>query len=296
MSKKQLPVLKIKDFNKEFSKPDFLIKGFQEHTVNHPYLERNNSPDFYFFPHSHEHYLLLFFTKGSGVHTIEQVEYPVNRGATFFMSPSEVHLWTISDDADGYVLLFNSSFYLMDALSKQYFKLPFFRAKNKVRYMLLSEESIQEVEPLFKLMVSEYKAESRLMHSIIRSYLDALLYKLANLVEPTVQNNDEPSSMIPALEALIEDHFMEHQPATFYSEKLNILPEHLNKLTKKYLGKTVTTLIQERLITESKRLLAYTSLSVSEIAYQLNFSDNSYFNRFFKKTEKITPEQFRNRF
>jgi AraC family transcriptional activator of pobA len=296
MSKKQLPVLKIQDFNKEFSKPDFLIRPFKEHTVDNPYIERDNSPNNHFFPHSHQHYLLLFFTTGSGVHTIEQVEYQVNRGAAFFMSPSEVHLWTISDDADGYVLLFNSSFYLIDALSKQYFKLPFFRAKNKVRYMHLSEESIREVEPLFKLMYAEYKAESRLMHNIIRSYLDALLYKLANLVEPNAQNNDEPSSMIPALEALIEEHFMEHQPATFYSEKLNILPEHLNKLTKKYIGKTVTTLIQERLITESKRLLAYTGLSVSEVAYQLNFSDNSYFNRFFKKTEKITPEQFRNRF
>jgi AraC family transcriptional activator of pobA len=145
MPKKPLPVLKIKDFNKESARPDFLIRTFKEHTVTNPYLERANSPDFYFFPHSHEHYLLLLFTKGSGTHTIEQVEYRVSRGAAFFMSPSEVHLWTISEDADGYVLLFNSSFYLMDALSKQYFKLPFFRAKNKVRHMQLTEASILEI-------------------------------------------------------------------------------------------------------------------------------------------------------
>jgi AraC family transcriptional activator of pobA len=296
MSKEQLPVFKIVDFNKKYTKPDFFIKPFKEHTVDHPYIEHTDTPDLHLFPHSHEHYLLLLFTTGSGTHTIEQKEYQVNRGGAFFMSPSEVHLWTVSEDTDGYVLLFNSSFYLMDALSKQYFKLPFFRAKNKVNYLHLSEESIKEVEPIFKLMDAEYKTESRLMHSILRSYLDVLLYKLANLVEPTVHNNDEPSSMIPALEALIEEHFIEHQPTTFYSDKLNILPDQLNKLTKKYIGKTVTTLIQERLITEAKRLLAYTSLSVSEVAYQLNFSDNSYFNRFFKKTEKITPEQFRNRF
>jgi AraC family transcriptional activator of pobA len=145
-------------------------------------------------------------------------------------------------------------------------------------------------------MESEYRANSRLMHSIIRSYLDALLYKLANLVEPISVNSDEPSSVIPELEALIDEHFIEHQPVTFYSDKLHILPEHLNKLTKKLMGKTVAILIQERLITEAKRLLAYTSLSISEVAYQLNFSDNSYFNRFFKKVEKITPEQFRSRF
>jgi len=44
---------------------------------------------------------------------------------------------------------------------------------------------------------------------------------------------------------------------------------------------------------EAKRLLAHTNLSISEIAYRLNFQDNSYFGRFFKKYVKITPEAFR---
>ena len=47
---------------------------------------------------------------------------------------------------------------------------------------------------------------------------------------------------------------------------------------------------------EAKRMLVYSSLTVSEIAYSLNFNDHSYFNRFFKNGENITPEQFRKRF
>ena len=62
------------------------------------------------------------------------------------------------------------------------------------------------------------------------------------------------------------------------------------------MNKTVAELIQERMIAEAKRLMVYSSLTISEIAYQLNFNDNSYFNRFFKKAEKCTPEQFRKRF
>jgi AraC-like DNA-binding protein len=69
----------------------------------------------------------------------------------------------------------------------------------------------------------------------------------------------------------------------------------LNAVTKNYLDKTTADLIHERMIAEAKRLLVYSSYTISEIAYQLNFNDNSYFNRFFKKAVSITPEQFRKR-
>ena len=77
---------------------------------------------------------------------------------------------------------------------------------------------------------------------------------------------------------------------------LNCTAQQLNSITKNYLHKRVSDLIQERMMAEAKRLLVYSSLTVSEIAYTLNFNDHSYFNRFFKKAENITPEQFRNRF
>lgn len=287
MAKASLPVFKIGNFRGNSSaKPDFYINTFAEHAATHHFIEA---------PHAHDFYLLLLFTKGTGSHTIEHNKYPISRGSAFFMSPSEVHLWNTGKDADGYIVFFNSSFYLMDTLSKEYLKLPFFRARQKVRHAQLNEASLKEVEPVFKLMASEYKAESRLMLRIIRSYLDVLLYKLADFVEAGTDKKEELVSIIPGFEALIEEHFCEHQPVSFYAEKLNIQPDRLNHLTKKYLNKTATGLIRERLIAEAKRLLAYTSLSAGEIAYKLNFTDNSYFNRFFKKEVKATPEQFRNK-
>jgi len=285
MAKKSLPVFKIDNFKgNNFAKPDFYIKSFAEHNATHQFIKD---------PHAHDFYLLLLFTKGAGSHTIENNEYPIRRGSMFFMSPSEVHLWNTDKNADGYVLFFNSSFYLMDALSREYLKLPFFRAKEKIRYVQLNDSSIKKIEPILKLISAEYQAESRLMMRIIRSYLDVLLYKLAGFVEPGMIGKDKSPSIIPSLETLIEEHFKEHQPVAFYANKLNVLPDQLNNLTKKYLDKTVTGLIQERIMAEAKRLLLFTSLNINEIAFNLNFMDNSYFNRYFKKAEKITPEQFR---
>src|ERR1700748_3484158 len=121
MTKQPLPVFKIDNFKGDrFSKPDFYIKSFAEHEATHQFIK---------VPHAHDFYMLLLFTKGSGSHAIENEKLPIKRGSVFFMSPSEVHLWEIDKKADGHILFFNSSFYLMDTLSKEYLKLPFFRAK-----------------------------------------------------------------------------------------------------------------------------------------------------------------------
>ncbi|MDO7744518.1 MAG: AraC family transcriptional regulator [Pedobacter sp.] len=59
---------------------------------------------------------------------------------------------------------------------------------------------------------------------------------------------------------------------------------------------SISQLCHQLLLVESKRALYTGVLSVKEIAYQLGFSDQSYFSRFFRKHSGITPEQFRKQF
>ena len=288
MSKQNLSVLKINNFKINNTKTsDVYIRTFQEHKSEHPFIMDAHAHDFYF---------VMLFTKGSGTHTIDFNKYPVSKGCVFFMSPSEIHSWNLSADADGYILFFNSSFYLIDALSKQLFNLPFFKSKDKTRYAQLSDKELKEMQTVFKSIVKESESESKFRRTILRSYLDVLLFKLAAIIKPELNEKTKSVSIVPELELLIETHFKEHKPISFYSERLNCTAQQLNSITKNYLHKTVSDLINERIMAEAKRLLVYSSLTVSEIGYTLNFNDHSYFNRFFKKAENITPEQFRNRF
>jgi AraC-like DNA-binding protein len=59
------------------------------------------------------------------------------------------------------------------------------------------------------------------------------------------------------------------------------------------LGKTLSDLINERVVLEAKRLFAYSSLTVNQVSARLDFSSSSYFIRFFKKHTGFTPEQFK---
>jgi len=78
-----------------------------------------------------------------------------------------------------------------------------------------------------------------------------------------------------------------------YAHELSITPVHLNRVCQSVAGKTASWLMQEHAVREAQKLLRYTVLSVSEVAYQLNFSAPTYFARLFKKHIGKTPEAYR---
>ncbi len=283
---KQQRVLNLQNFKGlKDTEPDFYIRTFQEHRFAHPFVME---------PHAHDFYLVMIFTKGTGTHVIDFNEYKIKKGSVFFMSPSETHSWSLSDDTDGYVLFFNPAFYLMDVLPRKITQLPFFNLENKMRNGNLTVNDLREIEKIIVLMNAENEQISTFKKNVLRSYLDILLFKLASILQ-TKETILSEVNTIPILLSLVEKHYREHRPISFYTERLHVNTQKLNALCKLQLNKTVNQLLHDRLLAEAKRLLAYSSSTVSEIAYELNFNDNSYFNRFFKRLEHLTPEQFRDR-
>lgn len=78
-----------------------------------------------------------------------------------------------------------------------------------------------------------------------------------------------------------------------FAKELAISTVHLNRVCHTVAGKSASLLLQEHAVAAARKLLAHTSYSVSEIAYQLNFADPGYFARLFKKLTGKTPVEFR---
>jgi AraC-like DNA-binding protein len=91
---------------------------------------------------------------------------------------------------------------------------------------------------------------------------------------------------------------LEHQYATghevaAYAGQLHITPKTLNNACRKFLNKTAGEVINERLTVESKKLLLYSVKTLTEIAYELGFTDPSHFNKFFKRRTGVLPGIYR---
>jgi len=104
----------------------------------------------------------------------------------------------------------------------------------------------------------------------------------------------EPTgATVDALSKLVDEHFHKERQLAFYADKLAMTVDRLNDHVKRATGITAGHLIRQRVLTEAKRQLVFTSQPIHEIAYDLAFSDPSHFARFFRKQTGTTPHEFR---
>ena len=92
---------------------------------------------------------------------------------------------------------------------------------------------------------------------------------------------------------LINNYYIEKRTVEDYAELMNISAKYLSQTIKQTTGKNALSFINDRLVAEAKTLIQFTTLDISEIAYQLNFSDPANFGKFFKKHAQLTPLEFR---
>lgn len=93
--------------------------------------------------------------------------------------------------------------------------------------------------------------------------------------------------------ALVEQHFREHQPLSFYADALGVTADHLSRTCRHVAKQSALALMHERLMLEARRLLAYTVMPVTGVAQQLGYEDAAYFSKFFSRSVGNTPSEYR---
>ena len=114
--------------------------------------------------------------------------------------------------------------------------------------------------------------------------------------ESRKHQNNFNSLLLRNFQKLIDQHFKEKKLTKDYASMLYVTPNHLNALSKDVTGRPAGELIRDRILLEAKRLLVNAEMNVSQIADELDFDDNSYFSKFFKKYVGVTPDVFRKQF
>jgi AraC family transcriptional activator of pobA len=286
MPKREIPVYDICTLS-EFKQEDILISRFAPYLAHHHNLH---------LAHKHTFYHLVFFTKGGGKHAIDFKEFDVQPYQIYFMVPGQVHSWSFEGEADGYVINFSVPFFNSFLLKPDYLdQFTFFSGNPTDSVINLPQELQTNIIQLFEQLLNESETGHRLGLDMVRALLLQLFIHIGRLGFAQQINQISPYNytLLKNFQKLIELHYTNVRLPKDYAELLYITPNHLNALCKDVLGIPAGEAIRNRIILEAKRMLINMQMNISEIAVKLNFDDNSYFTKFFKKQTGLTPEDFR---
>ena len=238
--------------------------------------------------HRDDHYVFYIQEKGLIELMIDFKNHQIEDQALFFIAPGQVHYYTKQMDSKGYFIFLNPSY-----------------LQNTYRRIFDTHQNVSQVVPiqntvLFNTVELIFQQVSETVSDIQKNIIRSLVDSLMGMTVLEFSKNENPKNGIDRkteltfqFRQLVQKHFLELKRPKDYAALLHISVPYLNEMVKEQTGCASSYWIQHEILLEAKRLLFYTQLNTKEIAFSLQYEDHTYFSRFFKKNEGVTPLEFR---
>lgn len=143
--------------------------------------------------------------------------------------------------------------------------------------------------------------ETHFSFDIISGLIAATVYKIGDIMynylseHPEMRNpsHNRAEEYFKQFTQLLGDHYRNERSVGFYARQLCITPKYLTTLIKRISGQSVSEWIDNYVILEAKTLLKFSDMSIQEIAYYLNFPNQSFFGSYFKRNTGMSPSQYK---
>ena len=260
-------------------------------------------------PFRHEFYALAIKAEGDGKAVSGHFsDFP--EGATiFFNSPFQIISWDIVPNWSGYYLMFSQDFVAQSRVLDQMLDhFPFLKIDQSIPFEIPAPE-LERVLAIYQAVWDEYNGTARDKFHVIEAQVFLLLTIIKRLFEQQVDAQEAKSNiktadlkLLSRYQTLIQASFYPEaklqtfanlHSTSYYAEKLNIHPNHLNAVVKRITGSTALSFVHNHLLTLAKSYLVQTEWSVKEIAFDLHFESPNNFSSFFKRHTGFTPLQYR---
>lgn len=221
----------------------------------------------------------------------------------FFGNPHIPYSWeTISTTYIGYTCLFSEHFLKQSERIESLQQSPFFKIGG-TPILKISEDQRLFLNTLFQKMIEEQESDYTYKDELIRNYINLIIHEALKLQPSEVYTSSRngKARIASVFLELLERQFPIETPssplkmktAKDYAQNLNIHVNYLNRAVKEITGRSTTSLITQRILTEAKALLQHTDWNISEVASALGFEYTTYFNNFFKKLTGTNPKSVR---
>lgn len=297
------------------SRIEYKKRTNQEHTVYYMDNKKEDTPPFHINllseinaiynetpkeMHTHDFYVVLWFTRGTGKHVVEFEEFDIKPNTMIFLSPNHLHKFIDLKNYEGYSIMCNEEFLFKDRFSSVW-KLKhelFFRHDLKP-YCLIPDENVAGLQDIINALLHELNTQNEdashtdYLYSLYTTFLITVKRCAKWDEEVKFYSDNRSTSIYLKFRELVEEHFYDEHEVKKYAEMLHLSTKSLSSHVLEASNMQPLSIINNRIITEAKRMLQYTPMTVKEISTILGFDDASYFNKLFKRLANENPADFR---
>jgi AraC-like DNA-binding protein len=221
----------------------------------------------------------------------------------FFGNPHIPYSWEIaSPDYSGYACLFSEDFLKTSDRTESLLQSPLFKLGG-TPILHLDDKQEEFVSDIFRRMIAEQESGYAFKAGLICNYVDIIIHEALKMQpsESFSQHKNAATRITSVFLELLErqfpiestEHPLQLRTAQDYAQQLSVHVNHLNRSVKEVTGRSTTTHIAERIVTEAKALLQHTNWTVAEVAYALGFEYPTYFNNYFRRIAGVAPSALR---
>lgn len=253
---------------------------------------------------------ILVVVKGNLNVVINSTNYSVESGSVAVLTPKDLldHSVSPGETADVYTLFLSRDFIKGINIDIGIIKPRRFMGQSPV--MALDDDQLRLVVGYLNLLHDCTQVNTAgpnqlgvITRSIGRSLIVTLLYQLAYISEKE-QIADSMSINVPVARSrkmnyvhqflnVLEQYFRRERNVAFYADKLCISPKYLSLLVREATGLSAAAIIDQYVITEAKNMLRFSGDTIQQVAYKLNFPNQSAFGKYFKHMTGQSPTAFR---
>ena len=224
--------------------------------------------DLFRYPTRIDAFVILFCSKGSGTFTSNLTRHTLTENSIFVHLPGSIIQAESTEEIALHAVICEEEFI----------------RRINIDIRLLSQLFLHvEKQPCLKLDEKEWTG-------ITRSFEELGAESQPAPETSARSRNDEYFSQFMNI---LGKHYTQERSVGFYAGQLNLTPKYLTTLIRKTSGRTAVEWIDDYVVLEAKNLLKYSTMSIQEIAYYLNFSNQSFFGKYFKSHTGMTPSAYR---
>lgn len=253
------------------------------------------------FPGRLDAFVIGVCTEGETTFTSNLKEYRLKKDSLFIFEPKHILQVQSNNSFKVHVLVITPDFLRRINIDTKHM-MPLFLQFGSRPCMELTHKECTSLRSFISMVEQELEGpESDFAIEIVGGLIAATIYKVGDILthyieeHPEVENpmHNRAEEYFKQFTELLGEHYIRERSVGFYARQLCITPKYLTTLIKRISGKSVSEWIDSYVILEAKTLLKYSNMSVQEIAYYLNFPNQSFFGSYFKRNTGMSPSQYK---